>query len=122
MNSSWGRSSKPTNQAFTATSSFAYENKATDAGVTLRQLLPMGGTVSLRALGTRQSTNAIYAPFSPAYDTQVGAELRQPLLRDRAIDSARLAMRVADADHQGASAALHRSLIETVAAVERAYC
>jgi HAE1 family hydrophobic/amphiphilic exporter-1 len=123
LNGSWARSSQPTNQAFTpaTTLPLAYENRAADAGVTLQQLLPMGGTLSLRALGTRQSTNAIYAPFSPAYDTQLGAELRQPLLRDRAIDSARLAMRVADADHQGASAALHRSLIETVAAVERAY-
>ena len=123
LNSSWGRSSQPTNQAFavTPTLPLAYENKAADAGMTLRQLLPVGGTLSLRALGSRQSTNATYAPFSPAYDTQVGVELRQPLWRDRAIDSARLAMRVADADHQGAGAALRRSLIETVAAVERSY-
>src|SRR5262245_16642897 len=123
LNSSWERSSQPSNTSLssTAPTRLADEFKTADAGVALHQLLPVGGTLSLRALGSRQSTNAIYARYSPAYDTRVGVELRQPLWRDRKIDSARLAMRVADAEHQGAGAVLRRSLIETVAAVERAY-
>jgi outer membrane protein TolC len=51
----------------------------------------------------------------------MGLELRQPLLRDRAIDSARLSVRVAKAGRQGAAASLRRAVTETVAAVEQAY-
>src|SRR5262245_23009207 len=116
LNSSWERSSQPSNTSLSSTAPvrLADEYKTADAGVALHQLLPVGGTLSLLALGSRQPTNAISARYSPAYDTRVGVELRQPLWRDRKIDSARLAMRVADAEHQGAGAVLRRSLIETV--------
>lgn len=122
-NSTWQRSSQPTNLAYSTTTAarLAGEAKSAETGLTLSQLLPAGGSLALRAEGSRQTSTGGFVWYSPAYDTRVGVELRQPLLRNRNIDEARFSMRVADADHQGAGAELRRSQIETVAAVERAY-
>jgi outer membrane protein len=97
------------------------ENQAGGVRLGIRQLLPTGGALSFRALGSRQTSEGTLGSPSPAYGTQVGLELRQPLLRDRTIDSARLSVRVATADREGAEASLRRVATETVAAVERAY-
>src|SRR5207237_977308 len=59
--------------------------------------------------------------LSPAFGTQVGVELRQPLLRGLGLDDARLALRVASTGRRAAVASLRRTVSETVAAVEKAY-
>ncbi len=59
--------------------------------------------------------------LSPAYDTQIGVEFRQPLLKNRAVDPARLSRDVAASDYDEATANLSRTVIEAVAAVEEAY-
>ncbi len=123
LDGSWYRTTEPLNSAYTgaAPSQIGPESKTADGGVKLEQFLPSGGTVSLSARGSRD-TNADSRPLlSPAYRTRVGAELRQPLLRNRSTDAARLSIRVAGADREGATASLRRSVTETVAAVERAY-
>src|SRR5262249_9855691 len=97
------------------------QNESGGVRLGIRQLLPTGGQVSLRALGSRQTSEGSAIPVWPAYGTQVGVELRQPLLRDRAIDAARLSLRVTTADREGAYASLRRAASETAAAVERAY-
>jgi outer membrane protein TolC len=115
----WQKSTEPANSAFS--DPLAPENESAGAGLLIRQLLPSGGELALRGRGARETTDAAFAPLSPAFDTRVGVELKQPLLRGFAIDAARLSNRVARADYQGASASLRRSLNETVAAVEQAY-
>ena len=97
------------------------DDRSSGLSLGVRQLLPTGGALSLRALGQRETSEGTFTPLSPSYGTQVGVELRQPLLRERAIDPARLSVRVANADREGADASLRRAVIETVAAVERAY-
>jgi outer membrane protein TolC len=97
------------------------DNTARSLTMGLRQLLPTGGSLALRARGGRETTNLSLAQLSPAYGTQLGVELRQPLLRDRSIDDARFSVRSAQADRTGAQAALKRTVSETAAATERAY-
>jgi outer membrane protein TolC len=123
LDGAWWRATEPVNSSFSGASSnqLAPEVESTEAGLGIRQLLPTGGALSLRAGGARETTDGIYARLSPAYRTQVGAELRQPLLRNRAIDAARLSVRAARSDRQGAAASLRRTVSETVAAVEQAY-
>jgi outer membrane protein TolC len=123
LNGGWSRATEPANSAFSGAPAgrFAPEVKSTDAGAALRQLLPSGGALSLRAQGSKQTTDGVFELLSPAYATSVGVELRQPLLRNLAIDPARLSVRVADAGRHEASASLRRAVSETVAAVEQAY-
>ena len=123
LNGEWRRATQPVNSAFSGApagqASPAVE--AAGAGVSLRQLLPTGGSVAVSASALRETTDASFTLLSPAYSTQVGVELRQPLLRDRATDPARSAIRVAAADRKRAGASLRREINETMAAVERAY-
>ena len=123
LDGAWGKSSEPVNSSLSGTSPnrIGPELKSADAGLALRQLLPTGGALSLRARGVRETTEDPFALLSPAYRTRMGAELRQPLLRDRATDVARLSVRVAQAGRDDATASLRRAITETVAAVERAY-
>jgi len=123
LDGAWGKTSEPVNSSLSGTSpgQLGPELKSAEAGVALQQLLPTGGALSLRARGVRETTEDPIALLSPAYRTRVGAELRQPLLRDRSTDAARLSVRVAQAGRDGATASLRRAITETVAAVERAY-
>src|SRR5206468_1858334 len=119
----WQKSVRPANSLFSGAPAgqAAPEAEGGDAGASLRQLLPTGGEVSLRASGARQTTDGSLALLSPAYDTQVGVELRQPLLRDLTTDEARLSVRVANAGREAATASLRRSVSETVSAADQAY-
>lgn len=123
LSGAWQRSTTPVNSAFSGApegeAAPTLESTAVTAG--LSQLLSTGAEVSVRAREARSESNASFDLLSPAYDSQVGVELRQPLLRNRAIDSARLGLRVAAADRDQASAFLRLQVRETVAAVERAY-
>ncbi len=118
----WSRSTEPGISTPGGPSSVvAPEVESAEAAVSLRQLLPTGGALSLHALGFRETVEESLAALSPAYRTRVGAELRQPLLRDRGTDAARLSIRVARAGRAGATASLRRAVAETIASVERAY-
>jgi outer membrane protein len=119
---SWQKSKDPSNAILGTTTPFLVpDNQARGISLGIRQLLPTGGALSLRALGSRQTTDVALSPFSPYYGTQMGVELRQPLLRDLSIDPARFSVKTAEADRHGAQASLRQTTSETVAAVERAY-
>jgi outer membrane protein TolC len=117
------RSIEPINSAFSGAPDGkpAPTNEQLEGSVTLDQLLPSGGLVSVRAFSSRAETDGTFGLLSPAYGSLVGVELRQPLLRDRAVDAARFTIRVAAADRDRAVASLRREVRDTVAAVERAY-
>lgn len=84
-------------------------------------LLPTGGTVSLAAYGARDLTNNFFVLLSPAYSTSLGIDVRQPLLQNLRIDPARRAIRIAALDRDRGTASLRRTVVDTVASVERAY-
>jgi HAE1 family hydrophobic/amphiphilic exporter-1 len=123
VNAGWRETTSPIASAFSGAppGEKAPTDEAYDAGASLGQLLPTGGALSLRASTARTESNSSFDLLTPIYDTLLGFELRQPLLRDRAIDSARLNIRVAAIDRDRAAASLRREVAETVAAVERAY-
>ena len=85
------------------------------------QLLPTGGSLSLTSSLAREKTDSVFATLSPAWTSSLGLEIRQPLLRNRATDPARSALRIARIDRGRSAASLRRVASDTVAAVERAY-
>lgn len=87
----------------------------------LSRLFATGATASVSTSVTRDTTTSVLTLVEPAYVAALGVELRQPLLQNRAIDAGRRGIRVARADRRRADAALERVLLDTVAAVERAY-
>lgn len=115
--------SEPSNSAFSGApeGKLAPTTKTKDAGVSVRQYLPTGGSLSVRADAGRETNDGSFAMLSPAYDSRVGVELRQPLLKGRSVDAARLRIRVASSGHKGAVASLRRAITENVADVEEAY-
>jgi HAE1 family hydrophobic/amphiphilic exporter-1 len=123
LSAGWNRTTPPVNSAFSGapTGELAPTDEVAEAGATLRQLLPRGGVASVRAGSGRTETDGAFGLLSPAYDSQLGVELRQPLLQGRAIDPARLRIRVAATERDRAVSSLRREVLSTVAAVERAY-
>ncbi|HYN44203.1 MAG TPA: TolC family protein, partial [Thermoanaerobaculia bacterium] len=91
------------------------------ANLGISQLLPTGGTVALTTTTARDETTNVFSILSPSWSTSLGFELRQPLLRNLAIDPARQSLRVARVDRSRSAASLARVTAETVAAVERAF-
>jgi HAE1 family hydrophobic/amphiphilic exporter-1 len=123
IDAGWRHLTVPVNSAFSGAppGALAPTDEVLEAGAGVARLLPTGGTVAVRAGTARAETDGTLGLLSPAYDAVLGVELRQPLLRDRAIDAARLNLRVAAAGRDRAGATLAREVAETVAAVERAY-
>lgn len=119
----WRQTKQPVNSAFSGApaGAGAPTTESVEGSAVISQYLPSGGTVSARAITSRGTTNNTYVLLSPAYQTRVGIELRQPLLRDRASDPERLSIRVADADRKRSTAELRADITDAVAAVERAY-
>lgn len=119
----WRQTTEPVNSAFSGApeGELAPTREVTEAAATLSKRLSTGAELGLRARSARASTDASFDLLSPAWDSRLGVELRQPLLRGRAIDPERLALRVAAADQRRALASLHREVIDTVAAVEQAF-
>src|SRR5262245_33106435 len=87
----------------------------------ISQLFKTGAVATLTSSTSRESTNNAFTLFQPAYFTSLGVDLRQPLLRNRAIDPARTALRVTALDRDRSSAVLAQQVLQTVSEVERAY-
>src|SRR5262245_63784015 len=89
--------------------------------LSISQLFKSGATASVCTSASREGTNGAFILFQPAYTTSLGVDLRQPLLRHRAIDPARAALRVTALDRDRSGAALARQVLQTVSQVETAY-
>jgi outer membrane protein TolC len=119
----WSRAKVPVNSAFSGAplGEGAPTTEGVEARAELSQYLPTGATLSLRASTARGTTNGTFDLLSPAYQTQVGVALRQPLLRNLFADSERSTIRIANADQARSTAELEVEITATVAEVERAY-
>lgn len=89
--------------------------------LSISQLLKSGATATVWTSASRESTDSSFSLFQPAYLTSLGVDLRQPLLRNRAIDPARAALRVTALGRDRSGAALDRQVLQTVSEVEGAY-
>ncbi|HET6372846.1 MAG TPA: TolC family protein [Candidatus Polarisedimenticolia bacterium] len=123
LTADYRRATEPSNSSFSGApgDKAAPTFKTSEALLGLRQLLPTGGSVALQMDASRQTTDSEFVLLTPSYETRIGVEVRQPLLRGRSIDTARLGMRVAAADRALSAASLRRQVTETVAAVEDGY-
>jgi outer membrane protein TolC len=118
----WEEVTRPVNSSFSGTNTGGFPTDRSFGGdLSIRQLLPTGGQLELRSRTGRVNTDATFVLLSPAYDTQLGIELRQPLLRNLGSDRARLAKHVAQSDLRRAEASLKTVVTETMAEVEDAY-
>jgi HAE1 family hydrophobic/amphiphilic exporter-1 len=119
----WRQHTDPVNSAFSGAPSggLAPEVESATASTSFERLLPTGGTVSLFGGADRSTTDSVFTILSPAYSSDVGVALRQPLLRNLAIDPAREAIRVAAADRSASEARLTRVVSDTTREVDAAY-
>ena len=119
----WSRSTPGVNSAFSGAPAgeLAPTTEAWDIGASVQQYLSTGGTLQFRTGAVRQTTDLSFTFLSPAYDTSVGFEGRQPLLRGRAIDPVRLNVRVSSIDRTRSEAFLRLDVTDTITEVERAY-
>jgi outer membrane protein len=119
----WRKHTDPINSVFFGAppGKLAPENESGTASTSLSQLLPTGGSVAFQAGWGRDTTDGIFTILSPAYSTSLGVSLRQPLLRDLAIDPAREAIRVASANREASQARLRQVVANTIAQVDAAY-
>jgi len=119
----WKKNTDPVNSVFSGAPEglLAPENESVEASTSFSRLLPTGGSLSLSTGWGRATTNGVFTILSPAYATEAGISLRQPILRNLRIDPAREAIRVAAADRSASEARLRRVIIDTVARVDAAY-
>jgi outer membrane protein len=119
----WRRRTDPVNSAFSgaAGGGLAPEVEGVTGSTSFSRLLPTGGTVSLFGVADRTTTDSIFTTLSPAYGTDLGVEVRQPLLRNLTIDPAREALRVAAADRSASQARLAQVVSDTIREVDVAY-
>jgi outer membrane protein TolC len=119
----WHRHTDPVNSAFSGAPAgeLAPEIESVNASTSFSRLLPTGGTVSLFGGADRSTTDGVFTILSPAYSTDVGVAVRQPLLQNLAIDPAREAIRVAAADRSASEARLTRVVSDTIRQVDASY-
>lgn len=91
------------------------------SSVSVSRLFKSGATAAASASVARYMTDSFFTLFAPAYITSLGVQVRQPLFRNRRIDSARTELRVTALDREKSHATLQRSVQNVVAAVEQAY-
>lgn len=80
-----------------------------------------GGTWSVSWDAARTTTNDPFTSFDPNLQSGVQLAISQPLLRDRAIDASRRQYIIAKRDRDSSDLQFHESVVQTVAAVKRAY-
>lgn len=80
-----------------------------------------GGTWRVSWDADRTTTNDPFSQFDPNLQSGIQVAFSQPLLRDRAIDAARRQYIVAKRDRDSSDLRFHESVVQTVAAVKRAY-
>ena len=99
----------------------APSNNDFSSSVSVSRLFKSGATATGTASVSRDVTNSFFTLFVPAYITSLGVQVRQPLLRNLETDAARTQLRITALDRQKSNAALQQQVLDTVAAVEKAY-
>jgi len=99
----------------------APSNTDFSSSVSLSRLFKSGATATASASVNRDMTDGFFTLFAPAYLTSLGVQVRQPLLRNREVDSARTALKITALDRQKSHAQLQQQLQDVVSAVEKAY-
>jgi outer membrane protein len=88
----------------------------------VRQRLPWGsGTWGVTWDASRTATDSVFSSFDPSLQSGFQVALSQPLLKDRAMDSARHQYLIAKQNQESSELQFRESAVQTVAAVKEAY-
>ncbi len=87
----------------------------------VRGLLGSGATYSIFASNQRVDTDNFFANLNPLISMQLGAELRQPLLRNRSVDNLRRRIVVTNKNLDLSDLQFRQRVIDVVTRVQRAY-
>src|SRR4051812_47434563 len=92
------------------------------SSVGVRQRVPWGnGTWSVSWDAARTTSNSLLTSFDPAVQSGLQVAFSQPLLKDRAIDTARQQFLIAKRNEQSSELRFREAAVQTVAAVKQAY-
>ena len=98
------------------------ESDLVSASLGVSQRLPwFGSSYSVAWDGNRQTTASPFTNFNPSLGSRIRLVFSQPLLRDRLIDTAREQLARSRTDRDVADVAYRERLVQTTAAVKRAY-
>lgn len=97
------------------------KDNATSLNAAFNQLLPLGGTLSLRLYSGRSTTNSIYQKVNPYIGSRATVVLTQPLLRDFGMTPTKREIYIASNNLKMAKHQLRQNIIELVYNVEQAY-
>ncbi len=89
--------------------------------LSLRQLVPLGGAVSLDLENSRQDTNNLFVNPNPQYGAGVRLRFSQPLLRGFGTEPTERRLRLARLDAEISREAFELQVIDTIQRVENAY-
>jgi outer membrane protein len=85
------------------------------------QLLPWGTSYAVSYDTNRNTTNNIFSSFNPQFGGNLDLAVVQPLLRDFAIDSARLQLQLSEMGREIADVGVQQTIASTVRDVKNAY-
>ena len=89
------------------------------AGV--EQLLPWGSSYSVTWDALRSTSNSIFTNFNPRLRSGLSMAFRQPLLRDRSIDSARQQLVISKRNREISDVDLRGAVVNTIRSVKNGY-
>jgi outer membrane protein len=122
LSSTFGPQSRTTQSTNTLSGGQIVNNKTLTYNAGVTQALPWwGGTASLNWTNNRQSSDSRITTFNPSYNSGITAQLTQPLLRNRAIDTTRQSLVTAEINRRLADVSLRSATINTVANTRNAY-
>ncbi len=86
-----------------------------------QQLFKTGGALRIDFNNAKADTNSVFQTYNPSYNSTLNLSFQQPLLRARAIDASRQQLKVTKANREISDVQFRQTVINTVAAVKKAY-
>ena len=97
------------------------KTRTTDGNLTVSQLVPIGGTLSLGFNNEKINTNSTFYLINPSYSVRSFLDLRQPLLRNFGLEVTKKGILIAKNNQAVSDQTLLQSVQSTITAVEQAY-
>jgi outer membrane protein len=97
------------------------ENRTTQFGVGINQLLPTGTYLNLESGGLRRGTNSEFYFLNPSYDTNIKLTLQQPLLDGFGTIFNRSGIVIAELQRDRVATGFESTVVATLRDVENAY-
>jgi outer membrane protein len=114
------KQSSPSTSAFAGAPN-SVDNNTTTYNFGAAQLLRTGGSARVDFTNNRGSTNSVFSTFNPSFNSGLNASLSQPFLRNFAIDSNRLQLKVAKKNREISDVQFQQTVTNTVATVKDRY-